>query len=363
MRLLLGCFLCLWIGFSNSKLLAQADSSAAKPFKKSTFSALPVVFYTPETRLAFGGAGVYAFRKDSLQKYPSQVQLGLAYTLNNQLLVYLPYRIYLKDEQYLLYGELGYYIYNYFFYGVGNDQDPNYEELYGVDFTRIRFNLLKKVQKNLYLGLRYWFEDFKITETEEGLQLSTGEIAGSRGGLSSGLGLIANYDTRDNLFYPSKGVFVESTLHWNNEAILSDFNYTRYLIDAATYFSWKKDHVFALNGVMDFISGNPPFNQMALLGGTRRMRGFYEGRFRDSNALIFQAEYRFPLFWRLGGAIFANYGGVANAIHDFQISNFRYTAGGGLRFILNREEHINIRFDVGVGKNTSGFYFTIGEAF
>jgi len=355
--------------FFSSSLFAQSEADSGKtnitdtPFKKGSLSTLPIIFYSPETRLAFGVAAVYAFRKDSLQYYPSQVQFGLAYTINDQLLLYLPYRLYLNKEKYLLYGEFGYYMYSYNFYGIGNEQDPDYEELYGINFLRIRMSFLRRVQKNLYLGVRYWLEDYKITETEEGMQFASGEIVGSESGLVSGLGLVANYDSRDNLFFPTKGFFVESTFQRYDKAIGSKYEYTRFLIDGSTYLSLAKNHVLAFNGVADFISGNPPFNQMAVLGGTKRMRGFYEGRYRDKNALITQAEYRFPLAGRFGLAAFMAYGAVADEVSNFELNNFRLTGGGGLRFAINRKEHINIRVDYGFGKQSSGLYFTIGEAF
>ncbi len=39
---------------------------------------------------------------------------------------------------------------------------------------------------------------------------------------------------------------------------------------------------------------------MSLLGGTRRMRGYYEARFRDQNAALLQSELRFDVYKRLG---------------------------------------------------------------
>ena len=188
-----------------SALFAQQDN-----FKlhKNKFSVFPVAYYAPETKLAFGILGAYTFynKKDSIQKRPSQIQVGAAYTFNKQLLFYIPFRIYTRQNNFVLYGEAGYYKYSYFFYGTGNNQAQDYKELYKVNFPRIRINALRKVTEKLYAGVRYWLEDYNITSSDSGKQLSTGMIPGSKGSFVSGIGPVINYDTRDNIFYPSKKI-------------------------------------------------------------------------------------------------------------------------------------------------------------
>jgi len=112
------------------------------------------------------------------------------------------------------------------------------------------------------------------------------------------------------------------------------------------------------------VAGDPPFHQLGFLGGPRRLRGFYEGRYRDQNAVVLQTEYRLPLFWRLKAALFGGIGSVApepsDFIHDLHL---RSTYGAGLRILLNEDESVHLRLDAGFAKNSSGFYVTIGEAF
>ncbi len=327
--------------------------------------ALPVIFYTPETRFAFGGAGIYTFRfknqSDSAQS--SQIQLGLVYTLNKQLLAYLPFQIFWQEDNYRSYGEIGFYKYTYFFYGIGASHQSKQEETYDVNYPRVRLNFLKQIWSDLYFGLRYWFEDYRITEIDPDGQLARQPITGKKGGITSGLGLVANYDSRDNVFFPARGAFIEMAVHPTSSIFGSDFNYTRFLVDAAKYFENKWAHVLALNFYGEFMGGDPPFNQLALLGGTKRMRGFIEGQYRDKNMLIFQTEYRAPVIWRIGVVAFAGYGGVADKISNFDLRNFKVSYGGGLRFLLDTTRKLNIRFDVGITKTDVRYYLTFGEAF
>ncbi|MEN0004413.1 MAG: hypothetical protein AAF798_09725, partial [Bacteroidota bacterium] len=62
----------------------------------------------------FGAASVLSFKLPSqaAEHRPSQLQLGGAYTLNDQILLYLPFQFFAKQDRYNIYGELGYYRYN-----------------------------------------------------------------------------------------------------------------------------------------------------------------------------------------------------------------------------------------------------------
>ncbi|MEN0004414.1 MAG: hypothetical protein AAF798_09730 [Bacteroidota bacterium] len=112
--------LCTTCYITHTTLHAQQDSI---PDKRINFFAVPLVFLTPETSWGFGAASVLSFKLPSqaAEHRPSQLQLGGAYTLNDQILLYLPFQFFAKQDRYNIYGELGYYRYNYFYYGIGNE--------------------------------------------------------------------------------------------------------------------------------------------------------------------------------------------------------------------------------------------------
>ncbi|MFT4664439.1 MAG: outer membrane protein assembly factor BamA [Polaribacter sp.] len=339
----------------------EADSSKQKNYK---LIVLPLVAFTPETNWIFGAAGNLSFRfkGESPESRPSQVLAGGAYTLKKQILSYLNYQLFFRQEQYKLYGEFGYYRYMYPYFGVGNELEnelENYEALY----PRVRINVLYLICPKLYGGLRYWMDNFNITDTQEDGLLESTEVTGAAGGLLSGLGLVFNYDSRDNIFAPSKGSYAELVLFNNAKTLGSDFSFAKYTLDASAYFSNKWKQTLALNVYSEFTFGEVPFNQMALLGGTKRMRGYIEGRFRDKQMLILQGEYRIPLFWRMGAVVFAGMGRVGDKVEDLSLDDLHFNYGGGIRFMLDEKEKLNLRLDVGVGEDNVGFYLTFGEAF
>jgi len=107
--------------------------------------------------------------------------------------------------------------------------------------------------------------------------------------------------------------------------------------------------------------GNAPFFNMAQLGGTRRLRGYFEGKFRDKHLLLAQAELRQEGFGRFGGVAFAGMGTVFGSAGESL--EWRPNGGIGLRYQLDKKQKLNIRADYGFGVKSQGFYLTFGEAF
>lgn len=357
------------IGLGNSSLANPVDSiptDSIQQVKRNRFYGFPVFFYTPETRFGAGGAGIYAFRfpSDSNNARPSRINFGFAVTQERQLLIYFPFQLFPKNGLYNMYGEIGWYRYNFFFFGTGNNQRADFRERYAVDFPRIRINILRRIKPGLYAGIRWWFEDHQLSKFEPGQQLISGVVPGSRGGRVTGPGVVVNYDNRDNVFYPSKGVLLELAAQTFQKSLGSEYVYSRYLIDAATYRRITKTSILAVNAIADINVGEPPFFLMAAMGGTKRMRGFYEGRFRDKQLVLLQTEWRQKIWKRFGAVAFVGAGIVSDKLNHFGIANTRFTYGAGIRFTLDKKELINIRLDYGRGSlNSSGFYLTIGEAF
>ena len=89
------------------------------------------------------------------------------------------------------------------------------------------------------------------------------------------------------------------------------------------------------------------------------MRGYFEGRYRDKNAMVYQAEWRFPVYKKLNMVLFGSSGQVANNLSGFHLRDFRYAGGLGFRYKLN-SEGLNLRIDLAFG-DQSAFYFGLNE--
>jgi hypothetical protein len=114
---------------------------------------------------------------------------------------------------------------------------------------------------------------------------------------------------------------------------------------------------------MSGTTGDVPFYKLPALGG-KRMRGYFNGRYRDNFYMVMQLEYRQMVWWRLGFAVFGGVGNVAEEMIDFSFKNIKYNFGAGLRLMFNEAEKVNLRVDFGMGSGgNAGLYFGIEEAF
>ena len=174
---------------------------------------------------------------------------------------------------------------------------------------------------------------------------------------------MANWDSRDNTFATRSGSFYQLTALFYRSAFGSDYSYDDVQIDTRNFFGIFSDHVVAVQATGEFIDGSAPFQSYAKFGGQNLLRGYFDGRYRDKNAVSLQAEYRIPVWWRFGLVGFAGVAQVANHVSGLAMNRFWFAGGIGLRFSWNLEERINLRLDYGAGRNSSGVYITITEAF
>jgi hypothetical protein len=333
---------------------------------------IPVLYYTPDTRLGFGAAllGFFKLKSNTDDSYTrlSTARLIVDYTLNKQSDQFLEWAIFTREEKYLVRGELRHRVYTDRFYGIGNNTPLTDEETYSFEFASVKLAAFKKISASSFLGPDVQVTNFYNVETnpltdERPSQLKEKQITGHSGGLNSGLGLVYIIDSRDNVASASKGIFLEAAAYRYGKTFGGDFDYTNYKLNFSKYFTVKPNHIIGSNTVFNINSGNTPFMLLAPAGGDKILRGYSKNRFSDQNFAGTQVEYRFPLFWRFGMATFAGIGDVFNRVDDINFNNLKYSVGTGLRFALNPEQKLNIRADIGYGREGTNFYIVIGEAF
>jgi outer membrane protein assembly factor BamA len=331
----------------------------------------PFAKYSPETGFAAGAVGLYYVRlgtdTGSLSR-PSSISGGVTYTQKKQISTGVDYDFYFGGGLYHWSGGFDYKKIPFDFYGVGNGspKDPvdNYTPLWrggDAEFTR---NFARTDEgEGLNAGVAAEIRDDRILASDPGGSIASGSVPGARGGLSSGVGIVAMYDTRDNIFSSRTGEYVKLKSMFYGNATGSTFKFNRYDIDVRKFFPVFDSHTIALQGLVELVRGAEPFYTMAQLGGDVNTRGYFQGRFRDNDMAVLQAEYRLPLFWRFGLAAFAAAGEVAGTLDGFKASGVKYSAGAGIRFLVVQDERLGVRLDFGTGRDSSELYFSILEAF
>jgi hypothetical protein len=333
--------------------------------KKNQLLTLPILYYTPETKIAGGVGGIFYLRsmKEKLSGHPSIFFMDMVYTQEKQFIVEIIPDLYLNTGKFHLVGYLGFKNYIEKFYGIGSHTTDTMEEDFSYRNFQLKCSLRKRVGAIFYVGVQYDFEHSKITETEPGGILDSGDIPGKDGGTLSGLGILLVQDNRDNIFYPTKGTLLQTDAMMFSPAIASDYNFHRFSLDFRQYVSVFSKHVLAFQQGVQVTSGDIPFQRLPVLGGPNVMRGYIQGRFRAKKAIFLQMEYRMPLIWRLSAAGFVGFGDVADKMKKFKLHDLKFSGGLGIRYQINRKSGTNVRLDFGFAKGNFGVYAMINEAF
>ncbi|MFK8044821.1 MAG: BamA/TamA family outer membrane protein [Crocinitomicaceae bacterium] len=349
--------------FCCSHAYAQEDSTEVKYNPKDDFSitGFPLVFYLPETNLAFGALGMTVFNAGKNKAWrKSQVQLGLAYTLKKQFLLFVPYELYFKDN-WKLGGELGYYRYFYNYYGIGAKSLENDLETYDANFPRLISSLLYRFNDKVLAGFQYRLDVFDIPNI--GPLLANENPVGIGGGTISTVGIATSFDSRDDIFYPRKGVLVNLNTEHSGALTGSSYNYSTISIDATWYQTIFENQVIVSNLFLGNSAGNLPYFNYFYLSSGKRGRGFNDRRFIDKNMALLQVEYRFPIYKRFRGVAFASSGTVSPSTSELFKQPQKIGYGAGLRFQLSKKQLNHLRLDVARSQEGFQFYITIGEAF
>jgi len=368
-----GIVLVLGTSTSGRAVADGADTTAADAKEPATvivesevkagWVALPGVSYSPDDGLTLSSAVWRYFRVGAKHNRPSRMRLATSLSVRGAGSIDFDPDFWLYDDTINVQLTTKLSFVERAFYGIGNDTLDSDREDYESFGFQGRLEVARRLPYNMFIAGVYVLHWLRLTTVEEGGLLDSDAVVGSDGGWGSGPGVELRMDSRDSIFYPTRGVNIEISPRYFHRYVGSDFDYVRFFIDAAAFVPLGGDHVLATDFRYDGRRGDTPFDRVSWAGGPRLLRGMLLGRLRDDHYLAGQLEYRYPLCWRIGGAAFAGTGRVADRLSAFSAHGWKYSVGGGLRATVDREEHINVRLDIGVTPVGSGAYLMIGEAF
>ena len=333
-NLLALCLIIFCCGFVYSQEESEiAEKLAKKPDttkRKIQFNGYPYAFYTPETKFAAGAGGIFVFYTSQDEKIsPSKVGFGGYYSSNKQYKISVNPVIYFSEDKIFVQAPVSFGHFIDKFWGVGNSTPETGSEAYVKDvFT---FSLTVQVPPVWFsahrTGLIFEFDRTVMDDKKDNDYLNNDLVAGSNGGNIYGIGTDLVWDTRDNIFFPNKGNYQYFKFvafpKWG------DYVFTFLEMDVRHYTAFAPDKVLAGNIYMAAVQGDVPFYKLPALGGSKRMRGYFMGRYRDKMYALLQMEYR-QYFWkRFGYVVFAGLGDVAPSLVKFRLGDLKYSFGAG----------------------------------
>ena len=244
------------------------------------------------------------------------------------------------------------------FYGVGKDnvlndnpQSYNLEPLAGLVRAKYRIG-----GSQFWAGLGYALASINVTFDTPGVipGLSDVQKESRLGGLAPTL----SYDSRDNMFTPKTGTFVELTAGFFAPAFGGDDEFQRHSLTAMQYIPLHEDVMLGLRGDATVSSGDVPFYMYPFIA----LRGAPVMRYMGKEVAQAEAEVRWQCWKRFSLIGFAGYGAAWNDFERVDNKLTVTTGGAGFRYEIARAYGLHMGVDLAFGPDVTAIYIQFGSA-
>ncbi|MFQ5675869.1 MAG: BamA/TamA family outer membrane protein, partial [bacterium] len=151
------------------------------------------------------------------------------------------------------------------------------------------------------------------------------------------------------------GTLLRFIFQYTRELNGSQFEFRQYAVEAQQFISLPflaKNRRLAVRSILERVDPTNnkkiPFYELSLLGDASNLRGFDQNRFRGKGSLLFNFEYRYPVWDTWDAVIFLDEGQVFDDFSELNIGDFHWAAGFGLRVMM--ATGFVFRFEIGFSR-------------
>jgi len=326
---------------------------------------MPGPFYTPELGPGIGAAVVGMYRPDSSDRVSQNSTLSLSgyFSATGAFGINMANYAFFADDRWRLFLEGALSDTPTYYWGQGfaaGDKDSA-KQKYTSQVLNLRPTIYRRLAPHVYLGVGWSLATQHAAQIDSNDPAKIEQTAQGESVFNSGSSIALSWDDRDFVANPRKGQYADARYTRYTPDVGSDTRFDEYQLHYSRYDALNEKSVLAWEIDGAFTQGEVPWTMLPLLGSNQRMRGYYEGRYRDKNTLSGQLEYRRKLDWRHGVVGWVGAGTMGSSFHALDDGRWLPSAGVGYRFEF--KPRVNVRLDYGIGKGSSGFYFQVGEAF
>jgi Omp85 superfamily domain len=340
---------------------ATSDSTPAKqPRGSLVIAPLPIVSPAIGNGIIPVVGYIFPFQVKDKKSPPSVVGAAGLITDNGSRAIALAADLFMKENRYEL---MSVYVYGKLDYNLYDESDSSVKLPLEQDGQFFMVKFLRNIKWDIFVGGRYMTGNSLISvKPSSGNTPPIPPDVGLRTNLRA-LGVEVLRDSRPNRFYPLGGSYVDFTSNFFAKNLGSKYSFQSYNVTFSKYVSLDGKQVLAYNAFACATSGEPPFYGNCIYGTDNQLRGYTAGRFLDRYMMTTQLEYRLVLPWRLGLVGFGGLGGVIPGEDQLRTKQFLPAGGTGIRFLMSRKFHVNLRTDFAWGKDNFTWSMSMGEAF
>ncbi len=285
------------------------------------------------------------------------------YTLNNTWMAGLGRMGYLPkwDLRYMIGGGYGNVNMDYYFNLPNSGKNVKAEfNIETIPATLSVTKILKDPRFSVGLGYMYMHNKLKINDDLSGpiIDEIQNKIEDAISGNVSKFRIKLDFDTRDNIFTPNKGLFAYLNTDWSNEAFGSDYNYGVFNGEVFYYLPILKNLISGFRFNMQQSVGNQPFYLKPYIN----MRGVPTARYQGKTLMLVEVEERWDFVPRWSALVF---GGTGKAFDDFSKAaeaDIAWSYGTGLRYLLARKLNLRMGLDLAMGPEGPTYYIVFGSS-
>ncbi|WP_321813215.1 MULTISPECIES: glyceraldehyde-3-phosphate dehydrogenase [unclassified Paraburkholderia] len=171
-------------------------------------------------------------------------------------------------------------------------------------------------------------------------------------------GIVVDYDTRDNMFYPRNGTYAEFEADFARGGFGSDSAFQMQSAKGYRWFDLAPKWVLGLRADTGFSQGDIPFFAQPYVD----LRGVSQAKFQDRNQLTGEVELRYYVTPRWSVLGFGGAGKAYGGIHSFSDAPTAFGFGTGFRYLIARKLGVTMGLDIAHGPGQNAFYIQVGSA-
>jgi hypothetical protein len=320
---------------------------------------VPTLITEPAVDFGIAGAAIFFHSSYSEKKGPPSMTgaMGGA-TLNGTWMAGAFHAGYWKQDNIRYLGAAAKIYANLDFYGSGDAALTNGEP---AKLNLDAWFLLQQIKfriggSDFFIGGSYML---LMTDNTFELPIDIPEFTGTEfSSTLSEVSLKIELDSRNNIFTPTKGVFVGLNGTYSDTWLGSDDLYGRIGITILGYLPAGRKLNLGIRHEVNYTLGNIPFYARPIVN----LRGAPLMKYQDAHTIVLEAELSYNVFkrWFISG--FTGMGNAFSSFEDFKSGKSVSTYGTGFRYLIARKMGTNMGMDFAWSMDDFAFYIVFGTA-